>query len=187
MSNRGQLTKPEATDLIGVLKARFEANPRRHADVDWASARASIEAQPDKLHSLSLMEATGGEPDVVGVDNDGGYRFVDCSAQSPLGRRSLCYDGVALASRKKNKPRGSAIEMAATMGIAMLTEEDYRDLQQRSGPFDTKTSSWVITPQGIRAFGGAIFCDYRFGRAFVYHNGADSYYAARGFRGSLVV
>lgn len=157
---------------------------RRHAGVKWADVQARLEANPSKLRALQEMERTGGEPDVVGRGRDGEFRFMDCSAESPEGRRSLCYDRTALDSRKEHKPKGSAIEMAAAMGIELLTEDEYRELQTL-GEFDLKTSSWIRTPQDVRRLGGALFCDRRYGRVFVFHNGAESYYAARGFRGSL--
>jgi hypothetical protein len=173
--------------LLQVLKARFEQNMRRHATIAWADVRAKLEGHADALESLREMEATGGEPDVTGHDEKTGhFVFCDCSPESPAGRRSACYDREALASRKENKPENSAVEMAAAMGIELLTEEQYRALQ-KLGDFDTKTSSWVATPPDVRALGGALFCDRRYGKVFVYHNGAQSYYAARGFRGSLRV
>jgi hypothetical protein len=177
----------EREELLHTLKARFEKNMHRHKGVAWADVQTRLEDNPDALRSLREMEATGGEPDVIGQDRDAGrYTFCDCSAESPSGRRSLCYDLEALESRKENKPAGSAVEMAAAMGIELLTEEQYRELQ-KLGDFDTKTSSWVETPSDVRALGGALFCDRRYGRVFVYHNGAQSYYAARGFRGALRV
>ncbi|MDX6404475.1 MAG: hypothetical protein QOH70_1930, partial [Blastocatellia bacterium] len=164
-----------------------EKNMKRHKGLEWAKVRAKLEANTEKLWSLSEMESTGGEPDVVGHDKKTGeYIFFDCSAESPKGRRSLCYDRQALESRKEHKPANNAIDMASAMGIELLTEEEYRELQ-KLGNFDTKTSSWITTPSEIRKLGGAIFADYRFGRVFVYHNGAESYYAARAFRGSLRV
>ncbi|HEX8279489.1 MAG TPA: DUF4256 domain-containing protein [Segetibacter sp.] len=173
--------------LFNALKARFEKNMSRHKGIEWAKVQAKLEANIEKLWSLNEMERTGGEPDVVGVDNNTGeYIFYDCSAESPKERRSLCYDREALDSRKEHKPADSAINMAATLGIELLTEEQYRELQTL-GKFDTKTSSWVKTPGDIRKHGGAIFCDRRYDHVFMYHNGADSYYAARGFRGSLRV
>jgi hypothetical protein len=174
-------------ELLLLLKTRFEKNMPRHQGLDWAKIQAKIEANPEKLWSLNEMEETGGEPDVVGHDTKTGeYLFYDCAAESPKGRRSVCYDHEALESRKEYKPGNSAVGMAADMGITLLTEEEYRDLQSL-GHFDSKTSSWLLTPPEIRKLGGAIFGDYRFGRVFVYHNGAESYYAARGFRGSLRV
>ena len=179
------LSPAQRQDLLRTLQERFEANEARHADLRWADVQARVESDPAKLWSLSEMERTGGEPDVVGRDGKQ-FVFVDCSPQSPTGRRSLCYDGPALDSRKENKPKGSALEMAAAMGIELLTEAGYRELQEL-GEFDATTSSWVQTPADIRRLGGALFCDRRFGKVFVYHNGAESYYAARGFRGSLKV
>ena len=174
----------EREDLLQVLEARFEENMHRHKGIAWDKVRAELEANPEALRSLREMEVTGGEPDVVGRDREGGsYTFCDCSAESPVGRRSVCYDRAALESRKEHKPRGSAVEMAAAMGIDLLTEEQYRELQ-KLGEFDTRTSSWVRTPSDVRALGGALFCDRRYGKVFVYHNGAQSYYAARGFRGT---
>jgi hypothetical protein len=170
-----------------TLKTRFEKNMNRHQGVKWPEVQAKLEANPGKLWSLQEMERTGGEPDVVGHDKKAGeYVFYDCSAESPKGRRSLCYDRAALDARKENKPANSAMDVAAAMGVELLTEEEYRELQTL-GSFDAKTSSWVKTPSEIRKRGGAIFCDFRYGHVFVYHNGADSYYAARGFRGSLKV
>jgi hypothetical protein len=167
------------------LKARFEKNMKHHKGLEWAKIQAKLEANPEKLWSLNEMETTGGEPDVVGYDKKTGeYIFYDCSAESPKDRRSVCYDGEALKARKENKPKNNAIDMAAAMGIELLTEEQYRELQ-KFGDFDTKTSSWVQTPPEIRKLGGALFCDRRYNHVFVYHNGAESYYAARGFRGSL--
>ena len=177
----------EREELLRALKARFEKNMHRHEAIAWDEVRAGLEANPEALRSLREMEATGGEPDVIGRDRQaGGYTFCDCSAESPAGRRSVCYDGEALESRKEHKPKGSAVGMAAAMGIDLLTEEQYPELQ-KLGEFDTKTSSWVRTPPDARAFGGALFCDRRYGKVFVYHNGAQSYYAARGFRGILRV
>ena len=174
-------------ELLSALKARFEKNMNRHQGLEWAKVQAQLEANTEKLWSLNEMERTGGEPDVVGhYKTTGEYIFFDCSAESPKGRRSLCYDREALESRKKHKPENNAIDMAAAMGIELLTEEQYRKLQ-KPGNFDTKTSSWVKTPADIRKLGGAIFADFRYGNVFVYHNGAESYYAARGFRGSLRV
>ena len=172
-------------ELLRTLKARFEKNMNRHKGLEWAKVQAKLEANTEKLWSLNEMESTGGEPDVVGHDKKTGeYIFYDCSAESPKGRRSVCYDRKALESRKEYKPKNSAIDMAAAMGIELLTEEQYRELQ-KLGNFDTKTSSWIITPADIRKLGGALFADYRYGNVFVYHNGAESYYAARGFRGSV--
>jgi hypothetical protein len=168
--------------LLATLRGRFEENLHRHVDVDWEKVRAKLEGAPDKLWSLNQMEESGGEPDVVGRDEDTGeYLFFDCSRESPKGRRSVCYDGPALEARKKHKPRASAVGMATAMGAALLTEEEYRRLQGL-GEFDSKTSSWLRTPAEIRRLGGAIFGDFRFGTVFIYHNGAESYYAARGFR-----
>jgi Protein of unknown function (DUF4256) len=174
-------------ELLSALKARFEKNMSRHKGLEWAKVQAKLGADPDKLRSLSEMERTGGEPDVVGYDKKTDeYTFCDCSAESPAGRRSLCYDREALESRKENRPEGNAIDMASAMGIELLTEEQYRELQ-KLGKFDLKTSSWVQTPSDIRKLGGALYCDRRYGHVFLYHNGAQSYYAARGFRGSLRV
>jgi hypothetical protein len=177
----------EQEELLKTLKARFEKNMNRHKGLDWAKVQARLEANPQKLRSLNEMETTGGEPDVVGHDKKSGeYIFYDCSAESPKGRRRICYDHEALEARKENKPKDSAVNMAATMGIELLTEEQYRELQ-KLGNFDLKTSSWVKTPPEIRKLGGALFCDRRYNQVFLYHNGADSYYAARAFRGSLRV
>lgn len=182
-----ELSQQQREELLSTLKARFEKNGNRHKGLDWADVQARLEANPEKLWSLYEMERTGGEPDVVGHDKKGGeYLFYDCSAESPKGRRSLCYDREALDERKEFKPENSAIDMANSMGIEILTEEEYRDLQQL-GNFDTKTSSWVKTPDNIRKLGGALFCDRRYDQVFLYHNGAQSYYAARGFRGSLKI
>lgn len=173
--------------LLEILKARFEANMKRHKGIEWANVEKKLKAHSTKLNSLSQMEETGGEPDIVGYDKKADeYVFYDCSAESPAGRRSLCYDREALEARKANKPKNSAIDMAAEMGIELLTEDEYRQLQEL-GEFDTKTSSWIKTPAGIRKLGGALFCDRRYNQVFVFHNGADSYYSARGFRGSLRV
>lgn len=181
------MTPRQRKDLLERLQSRFEQHPDRHRDLDWADVLQRLEAAPAKLKSLHHMEATGGEPDVVGRDpQTGGIVFVDCSPESPKGRRSICYDPEALASRKEHKPAESAVGMASAMGIELLAEEDYRRLQEL-GSFDTKTSSWVRTPPDIRRLGGALFCDRRYGKVFLYHNGAESYYAARGFRGSLRV
>jgi len=186
-SDKKELPPKQQEELLGALKVRFEKNMNRHKGLEWAKVQAGLEAQSEKLWSLHEMERTGGEPDVVGHDKKAGeYIFYDCSAESPDGRRSLCYDREALVSRKENKPKNSAMDMAAAMGIELLTEEQYRELQQL-GQFDLKTSSWIITPSAIRKLGGAIFCDRRYDTVFVYHNGADSYYAARGFRGLLRV
>jgi hypothetical protein len=188
MANHSKELSPEQSqELLQTLKTRFEKNMNRHLGLEWASVQAKLEAHPDKLWSLHEMERTGGEPDVVEYDATiGEYVFYDCSAESPKGRRSVCYDRDALESRKEHKPQTSAIEMAAAMGIELLTEERYRELQ-KLGNFDLKTSSWVITPASIRKLGGALFCDRRYDTVFVYHNGAESYYAARGFRGLLRV
>jgi Protein of unknown function (DUF4256) len=182
------LRSPEQREqLLRALKARFEKNMNRHDGLAWAPVQTKLEARAEKLWSLNEMERTGGEPDVVGLDKKTGeYIFYDCSAESPKGRRSVCYDGEALESRKEHKPKDSAIGMAAAMGIDLLTEEQYRELQEL-GEFDTKTSSWVQTPADIRKLGGALFCDRRYAHVFLYHNGAESYYAARGFRGALRV
>ena len=186
-SNKKKLSPEQREELLRALKARFEKNMNRHKGLEWAKVQAKLEANTEKLWSLNEMERTGGEPDVVGHDKKTGeYIFYDCSAESPKGRRSVCYDREALESRKEHKPKNSAIDMAAAMGVELLTEEQYRELQQL-GSFDMTTSSWIKTPSDIRKLGGAIFCDFRFGNVFVYHNGADSYYAARGFRGSLRV
>jgi hypothetical protein len=176
----------ERDELIATLKARFEKNMNRHKGIAWAEVQARLERNPDASKALRAMEASGGEPDVIGADKSGPITFCDCSAESPSGRRSLCYDKKALQSRKENKPKGSALELASEMGIELLTEQQYRELQQL-GEFDTKTSSWVQTPSDVRSLGGALFCDRRYGKVFVYHNGAESYYAARGFRGRLHV
>ena len=177
----------ERDGLLQALKVRFEKNSHRHAGIAWAQVRDKLEGHPDALKSLRAMEASGGEPDFIGHDKETGHViFCDCSAESPAGRRSACYDGQALDARKENKPEHSAVEMAAAMGIELLTEQQYRALPSL-GDFDTKTSSWIKTPPDIRALGGALFCDRRSGKVFVYHNGAQSYYAARGFRGSLRV
>ena len=181
------LSKKHSEELLKTLNARFQKNMHRHQGLDWAKVQAKLEADPEKLGSLHEMERTGGEPDVVGHDKKTGeYIFYDCSAESPKGRRSLCYDRAALDARKENKPKGNAVEMATAMGIELLTEEQYRELQ-KLGNFDMKTSSWVKTPSAVRKLGGALFCDRRFNTVFLYHNGAESYYAARGFRGSLRV
>ncbi|WP_342514380.1 DUF4256 domain-containing protein [Sporosarcina sp. FSL K6-1522] len=182
-----ELSLEQHEELLTLLKARFEKNMHRHTELEWAKVQEKLEANPEKLWSLNEMEETGGEPDVVGHDKKSGdYIFYDCSAESPKGRRSVCYDLEALESRKKHKPENNAMDMAANMGIELLTEEQYRELQEL-GNFDLKTSSWVQTPANIRKLGGALFCDCRYDTVFVYHNGADSYYAARGFRGSLRV
>ncbi len=181
------LSKKQSDDLLATLKSRFEKNKARHKGLDWTKVQSRLESNAEKLWSLSEMERTGGEPDVVGQDKKTGeYIFYDCAAESPSGRRSLCYDRQALQSRKEHKPKDSAVNMAANMGIELLTEEQYRELQ-KLGEFDQKTSSWVKTPDEIRILGGAIFCDRRYETVFTYHNGAESYYAARGFRGVLKV
>ncbi len=182
-----RLSAAQATGFVGVLKARFEEHMNRHKGLEWAKVESRLAANPEKLWSLHEMERTGGEPDVVSYDKDSGeFVFYDCSPESPQGRRSLCYDREALDSRKENKPKGNAIEAAAEIGIELLTEEQYRELQ-KLGKFDSKTSSWIKTPANIRKLGGALFCDRRYETVFVYHNGAESYYAARGFRGLLRV
>ncbi|HEX2852250.1 MAG TPA: DUF4256 domain-containing protein [Opitutaceae bacterium] len=181
------LSPEQREELLGTLQARFEKNKNRHAGLEWARVKARLEANPERLWSLGEMENTGGEPDVVGEDKKtGGYLFFDCSPQSPKGRTSLCYDREALDSRKEFKPKNSAMDLAAAIGVEVLTEEQYHALQQL-GDFDTKSSTWLKTPAEIRKLGGAIFGDRRFGRVFVYHNGAESYYSGRGFRGSLSV
>jgi Protein of unknown function (DUF4256) len=185
--NRKALNSEQRNGLLSALKARFEQNMNLHKGLEWAKVQAKLEANAEKLWSLNEMERTGGEPDVVGQHKKTGeYIFYDCSAESPKGRRSVCYDREALESRKEHKPADNAIDMATTMGIALLTEEQYRELQKLA-TLDTKTSSWVKTPSEIRKLGGALFCDRRYDTVFVYHNGAESYYAARGFRGSLSV
>ena len=186
-TNKKKLSPEQSKELLNVLKARFGKNMKRHKGLEWVKIQATLEAKPEKLWSLDEMEITGGEPDVVGYDKKTGeYIFYDCSAESPKDRRSICYDHEALEARKEHKPKNSAIAMAGEMGIELLTEEQYRELQQL-GEFDLKTSSWIITPSGIRELGGALFCDRRYDHVFVYHNGAESYYAARGFRASLRV
>jgi len=194
MGNKKQLSPEQCEEILSVLKARFENNMNRHKGLEWAKVQAKLEASlsgrqanTEKLWSLMEMERTGGEPDVVGLDSKTGeYIFFDCSAESPKGRRSVCYDREGLDSRKEYKPENNAMDMAAVMGIELLTEEQYRELQ-KLGNFDTKTSSWVKTPADIRKLGGALFCDRRYDQVFVYHNGAESYYGVRGFRGSLRV
>jgi hypothetical protein len=186
-SHKKELSPEQRDELLSALKARFEKNPNRHKGLEWTKVQAKLEANPEKLWSLSEMERTGGEPDIVGYDKKTDeYLFYDCSAESPKGRRSICYDREALEARKVAKPENSAMDMAASMDIELLTEEQYRELQQ-FGNFETKTSSWIKTPADIRKLGGALFCDRRYNTVFVYHNGADSYYAARGFRGLLRV
>jgi Protein of unknown function (DUF4256) len=186
-SNKKELSSAQREQLLRALKARFEKNMNYHKGLEWALVEAKLEANAERLWSLNEMEKTGGEPDVVGLDKTTGeYIFYDCSAESPKGRRSLCYDRAALDSRKEAKPRDNVMDMAAAMGAELLTEEQYRELQ-KLGTFDTKTSSWVKTPSNIRNLGGALFCDRRFDTVFLYHNGAESYYAARGFRGWLRV
>lgn len=185
--NNEELSPEQRDELLKILKARFEKNLNLHKDLEWDKVQTKLEANAEKLWSLNEMEITGGEPDVVAYDeNTDEYIFYDCSLESPKGRRSICYDREALESRKEHKPENNAIDMARDMGIEILTETEYRDLQ-KLGNFDTKTSSWVKTPDYIRKLGGAIFCDYRYNTVFVYHNGAESYYASRGFRGSLKV
>jgi hypothetical protein len=186
-SHNKELSPQQRSALLSTLKDRFEKNRNRHTGLQWGNLQAKLEADPEKLWSLHQMESTGGEPDVVGYDKQTNeYIFYDCSPESPKGRRSVCYDREALESRKEHKPKNSAIDLATAMGIELLSEEQYRELQQL-GDFDTKTSSWVQTPAPVRALGGALFGDYRYGNVFVYHNGAESYYGVRGFRGSLRV
>ena len=186
-STNKKLSVIQQEELINTLKTRFENNINRHKGIEWSDVQSKLEANPEKLGPLNEMESTGGEPDVIAYDKKSGeYIFYDCSEESPKGRRSLCFDRAALDSRKEHKPKNSVIDMAAEMGIEILTEEQYRELQML-GKFDMKTSSWVKTPDNIRKLGGAIFCDYRYDTVFVYHNGAESYYAARGFRGKLRV
>ncbi len=179
------MTAESQSELIGILKDRFAKNMRRHQGVEWAKVQAKLEASPAKRQVLLEMESSGGEPDVIGIDEtSGAFIFCDCAPESPKGRRSICYDRAALDARKENKPGGSALEMAAAIGVEMLTEQQYRQLQGL-GEFDKKTSSWVKTPAAIRDLGGALFCDRRYDQVFLYHNGAESYYAARGFRGTF--
>lgn len=186
-NNKKKLSADEREKLLKTVKARFEKNMTRHKGMEWAAVLKKLEANAEKMWSLNEMENTGGEPDVVGYNKGTGeFIFFDCSAESPNGRRSLCYDREALVSRKEHQPEDSVMDMANAMGIELLTEQEYRELQ-KLGKFDLKTSSWVKTPADIRKLGGALFCDYRYGHVFVYHNGAQSYYAARGFRGSLRV
>ncbi|MEJ2448438.1 MAG: DUF4256 domain-containing protein [Anaerolineales bacterium] len=182
-----RLSTEQQAELLTTLRTRFEEHPDRHPDLAWEAVQSRLDAHPAKLWSLAEMERTGGEPDVVGLDSESGeYLFVDCSPESPKGRRSLCYDRQALESRKEHKPKDSALDLAETMGIELLSEDQYRELQEL-GEFDTKTSSWVKTPPEIRELGGAVFCDRRYGHVFLYHNGAESYYGSRGFRGLLRV
>lgn len=186
-NTKKRLSAKQSEDLIKTLKARFEKNMQRHKGLDWNKVLAKLKTNPEKLWSLNEMEITGGEPDVVSFNKQGGeYIFNDCSTESPAGRRSICYDREGMESRKEHKPKDAAIDMAAAMGIKLLTEAEYRDLQ-KLGNFDTKTSSWLKAPAAIRTLGGAIFADFRYGTVFVYHNGAQSYYGGRGFRGSLSV
>ena len=192
MSNKNiadkNLSEEQEKILLMSLKLRFEKNTNRHPDITWEDVEKRLINNSPKLWSLNEMERTGGEPDVIGIGSESGsFIFCDCSSESPAGRRSLCYDQKALEARKANKPNGSALELASAMGIEVLSEEAYKQLQQIVGSFDTKTSSWILTPSPIRELGGALFCDHRFGHVFVYHNGAESYYSARGFRGKLVV
>lgn len=187
MKNKKQLSTNQEKELLKKLQERFEQNKNRHPGIKWIDVETRLKAAPEKTWSLNEMENTGGEPDVVWYDKGNGeYIFFDCAAESPKGRRSICYDEEALASRKEHKPKNSATGMATAMGIELLTEDEYRTLQKLR-PFDTKTSSWIKTPATIRKLGGALFCDHRFGQVFVYHNGAESYYAGRGFRGSLKI
>ncbi len=187
MNIKKELPPEERAELLKTLQTRFEKNKNRHKDIEWAKVQAKLDANPDKLWSINEMEITEGEPDVIGIDaQTGEYIFCDCSAESPKGRRSICYDHTALNARKEHKPANSAINMAEEMGIAILNEEQYRSLQEL-GKFDTKTSSWLLTPEAIRKHGGAVFGDCRYNHVWMYHNGADSYYAARGFRGLLKV
>ena len=182
-----KVSQPQREALLATLQARFEAHPERHEGIRWEAVLERIESHPEKLRALQLMEQTGGEPDVVGRDMEtGGLLFVDCSPETPAGRTSLCYDDEALAARKEHKPKDSATGLAAAMGVEILTEKQYHQLQ-RLGEFDRKTSSWVLTPPELRKLGGALFCDRRYGRVFTYHNGAQSYYAVRGFRGMVAV
>jgi hypothetical protein len=187
MGTKKELLQEKSEELLQILKARFEKNIERHKNLEWKNIQAKLEANSEKLWTLNEMEITGGEPDVVGYYNKTDeYIFFDCSAESPAGRRSYCYDREALDKRKENKPKNSVLDVASAIGIELLSEEQYRDLQ-KLGKFDTKTSSWIVTPASIRKLGGALFADFRYETVFVYHNGADSYYAARGFRGSLRV
>lgn len=187
MKSKNKLAASRAKELLNILQSRFEKNKSRHKAIEWSKVQAKLEANTAKLWSLNEMEITGGEPDVVGFDKESSeYIFYDCAAETPKGRRSICYDHEALNARKEHKPKDSAVNMATEMGIELLTEEQYRELQQM-GEFDLKTSSWVQTPSPIRKLGGALFCDRRFDTVFLYHNGAESYYGARGFRGVLKV
>jgi hypothetical protein len=187
MQSMPQLSTQRTAELLAILEERFEKNKQRHKTIKWSDVLARLQSQPSKLWSLNEMEETGGEPDVIGVDTKTkAFIFVDCSVESPKGRRSICFDIAALESRKEHKPRHSAEGMAAEMGVSILTEEEYRHLQTL-GTFDSKTSSWIATPDAIRKLGGALFCDYRYRTVFTYHNGAESYYAARGFRASLKI
>ncbi len=187
MKNKKELSPDQVIELIEILKARFEKNMNRHKGLEWDKLQVKLEENTEKIWSLNEMERTGGEPDVVGYDKQTGeYFFYDCSAESPKGRRSVCYDREGQESRKEHKPENNAIDMAAAIGVELLTEDKYKELQ-KLGPFDTKTSSWVKTPSEIRKLGGALFCDRRYNHVFVYHNGAESYYAVRGFRGMLKV
>lgn len=187
MGNKKELSAQQHDELLGILKSRFEKNTNRHQGLEWADVQVKLQTNTEKIWSLHEMESTGGEPDVVGHDKKTGeYIFYDCAPESPKGRRSVCYDHQALESRKEHKPANSAVAMASDMGIELLTEEQYRELQAL-GNFDMKTSSWIKTPAEIRKLGGAVFCDFRYDHIFTYHNGAESYYAARGFRGSLKV
>lgn len=186
-SNKNILTPGQQKEILTILETRFEKNKNRHENLEWNAVKVKLEANPEKLWSINEMEKTEGEPDVIGFDvKTGEFIFFDCAAESPKGRRSVCYDRKALDSRKEHKPKNSALDMATEMGIELLTEEQYKELQ-KLGNFDTKTSSWIVTPSNIRELGGALFSDFRYNTVFVYHNGADSYYAARGFRGSLRV
>ncbi len=187
INSKNKLAQEQREELLNILQTRFEKNINRHVSLEWSKIQAKLETQPEKLWSLYQMELTGGEPDCVGYDaKTGNYIFYDCAAESPKERRSLCYDRQALDARKENKPKDCAMDMASAIGIELLTEEQYRELQQL-GNFDTKTSSWLQTPETIRKLGGAIFGDFRYNHVFIYHNGAESYYAARGFRGCLKV
>lgn len=187
MNKKNKLSQQQQNEILKILKVRFENNMNRHKAIQWTAVETKLKADPDKLWSLNEMEITGGEPDIVGYDKKTDeYILYDCSAESPKGRRSICYDHEALESRKEHKPSNSAVEMAADMGIDLLTEDQYRNLQ-KLGNFDLKTSSWIVTPDSIRKLGGALFCDRRYNNVFTYHNGAESYYAARGFRGLLKI